>query len=311
MAPPSLRRTFWHEPLLGTRVIIQLDGVDDDTAARAEVAMVAEIERLERVFSVFDRSSELCRWRRGELAGDRLDAGLVHVLALAAEYFVRSGGAFSPVVGELMARWRQAERTGVVPTAEERRGAVVATLPYRVQDGAVVTLDDCGAVDLNAIAKGHIVDAAVAVGRRSLPAGSSVLINAGGDLLHRGGHPVLVGIEDPRTPYDNAAPLAVVELADQALATSGPSRRGFRVAGRWFGHVLDPGRGEPVETVRSASVIAPDALQADAVATVVGVLDTEEAMAFAAELDGVGVFLLRADGEVADNAVWRAQRRGG
>lgn len=42
---------------------------------------------------------------------------------------------------------------------------------------------------------------------------------------------MIVGIEDPHRPYDNVAPLDRIRLAGQGLATSGSSRRGFRVAG--------------------------------------------------------------------------------
>ncbi|HOB06218.1 MAG TPA: FAD:protein FMN transferase [Propionibacteriaceae bacterium] len=117
-------------------------------------------------------------------------------------------------------------------------------------------------LDLDAIAKGYIVDrAAVAVAT----AGAwSVLVNIGGDLVHQGPVPVEVGIEDPRTPYDNAPPLTTVKLAGRALATSGIARRGQ--------HIRDPRTGQPSTATLSVTVIADSALVADALATVTGVL---------------------------------------
>ena len=63
-----------YEPLLGTRVDIAIQADDPDAAHRADERARATIEQLTGVFSLYDPDSELCRWRRGELAnpGDEL-----------------------------------------------------------------------------------------------------------------------------------------------------------------------------------------------------------------------------------------------
>ena len=54
--------------LLGTVVEVRVTADDDPVSAlSAEQRVVAEIQRLEGVFSVYDEGSTLCRWRRGEL----------------------------------------------------------------------------------------------------------------------------------------------------------------------------------------------------------------------------------------------------
>ncbi len=65
---------------------------------------------------------------------------------------------------------------------------------------------DCAGVDLNAIAKGFIVDLASDAARRSRDQ-TNLMINAGGDIGHRGATAVGVGIEDLTSPLDNAPPL--------------------------------------------------------------------------------------------------------
>ena len=92
-------------------------------------------------------------------------------------------------------------------------------------DGPPVMLGDCSALNFNALAKGLVVEracqhvaAAVAV--------DELLVNIGGDLRHVGGPGVIVAIEDPARPYDNAEPLTRVRLTGAGLATSGSSRRG-------------------------------------------------------------------------------------
>ena len=242
-------------------------------AADAEQATVAEMERLQAVFTVYDPESELCRWRSG-----RAQAGpeLAQVLA-AAEYWWRvSGGAFHPASGELRRRWLQAEAEQEIPSpaevAEIAQG--LADLPLRVESGQVRVLADCSGVDLNAIAKGYIVDRGVRAAARREGV-LDVLVNAGGDLRHTGPESVRVGVENPDAV--GGPPLRVLNLGEGAIATSGSVHRGFRIAGDWFGHVIDPRTGWPVPERPSTTVQAVDAMTADALATVVGVLDWAQA----------------------------------
>lgn len=285
--------TWSEEPLLGTRVSVRIAGHDAERAGELADRIFARCEQLEGVFSVFDESSALRRWCRGELDDAALPPELVGVLAAADAWQRRSGGVFTMQAAPLMALWRAAERDGVEPAqaAVDEALAFLRRPPYRVRAAMVRRTHTPCTVDLNAIAKGAIVDLAVAEWDRTAGATGgdgvvSLLVNAGGDLLHRGTGAVRVGIEDPQRPYDNAPPLTAVDLADAALATSGPTRRGFRVAGRWYGHVLDPRSGRPTDGVLSASVVASDAVTADAVATVVAVLEPAEAICF---VDGLAV----------------------
>ncbi|MEZ5217198.1 MAG: FAD:protein FMN transferase [Ilumatobacteraceae bacterium] len=181
--------------------------------------------------------------------------------------------------------------------------STLSTLPFSVAGGAVTRRGDCGAVDLNAFAKGWIVDAAIAVvsGEAGI---ESVLVSAGGDLAHAGAGGVRVGVENPQRPFDNEPPLLVFELSGAAAATSGSARRGFRIGGVRYGHVLDPRTGRPVEHTRSATVVAPRAAVADAVATIVSVLEPSEATGFTDRLDDVSCCVVAADGTVHRSSGW-------
>ena len=98
----------------------------------------------------------------------------------------------------------------------------------------------------------------------------------------------------------------------RGLATSGSARRGWRIAGRWYSHVIDPRSGRPVDHVASASVVAPDAATADAVATVLSVLAPAEGVAFVEGLDDVpdvAALVVGADGSTWRSAGWAALER--
>jgi thiamine biosynthesis lipoprotein len=295
--------TSVHEPLLGTRVVIRLRAADAATAEAAERAVVAEFERLEALLSAYRPDSAWSRWRRADT--DAAGPEIAALLTLAAHWHRVSGGAYNPLAGVLRARWLRAERDGVPPSPEEMAAlaAAVCELPYRLGDGGVQRTGDCSLLDLHAIAKGWIVDRAAAVAVDH-PGVHEVLVNAGGDLLHRGPDPIQVGIEDPRRPFDNAAPLTTVRLRDSGLATSSGSRRPLRIAGTRYSHVLDPHTGWPVQAIASATTIAPDAATADALATVVGVLPIAEGLAVVDGIAGASCCLVGAEGELHVSARW-------
>lgn len=292
-----------HEPLLGTRVSVGVRATEEQAAGAAELAAVDEIERLEALLSAYRPSSEWCRWRVGEL--DQPGAEVLAVLRLAEHWHRAGRGVFNPLAGVLRARWQTAEQVGREPPAEElaELAVTIGSLPYRLDDDRVVRTGDCTRLDHHALAKGWIVDRAV---ERALavPGVTEVLVNAGGDLRHVGGDPITVGIEDPRRPFDNAAPMATVRLADGGLASSSGARRPFRVAGSAHNHVLDPRTGQPVRHTLAATVIAADACTADVATTIVGVLDIDEALEWADATDGIACHLLDEHGVQHTSARW-------
>ena len=252
----TIRATF--QPVMGTHLELQITASDEHEARAAEQTALAEATRLERAFTVFDPDSDLCRWRSGADAAPSGD--LLDLLALAASWQQRSAGAFNPLAGELTGRWLQAEAEGIAPSAAELAdlAASIAEPRFTVGDGVATQLGDCRALDLNAIAKGHVVDLVSARVRTEHDV-HRVLVNAGGDLVHRGQGSVRVDVEAPARPFDNAPPQTQVEISDEAVATSGRARRWFEIDGRRHTRVLDPRTGRPVEHTASATVIAPSA----------------------------------------------------
>jgi len=320
-AEPAPVHRFVHQPLLGTVVEVRVGGRavategsgPADPAEPAELvdaAVVAEIRRLEAVCSVHDPDSELQRWKSGRSA--RPGPELAAVLAAALDWQARSGGRFTVQAGLAVRRWRAAEASGTVPDARElaELAAAMAVAPYRVgTDGVPIATGDVSGVDLNAFAKGWIVDRAVEAGLAALRAagvaddGIELSVNAGGDLRHVGATPVQVGIENPLRPYDNEPPLTTIALCGAGVATSGRARRGFRVGDHWFGHVIDPRTARPVDTVASISVVARDAATADVLATVLGVLAPAAAVDEATRFE-VACMVVDPAGRVLTNGRW-------
>ncbi|MEZ5411322.1 MAG: FAD:protein FMN transferase [Acidimicrobiales bacterium] len=309
--PPTA--LFRHQPLLGTVVEVRCDGIEDDRQAEAvDAAVVAEIERLERILTVHEPGSELRRWQRGEV--DIPSPELAEVLALALGWQARSGGAFNPAAGAVVALWRAAEARGEPPTPAEQAAvsAVVGRPLFHLDPAGIPRLDvaidpdaDRGVIDLNALAKGWIVDRALAAGRALAPPDTDLVVSAGGDLRHGGPGSARVGIENPLRPFDNEPPIVTVEVSDAALATSGRARRGFRIGGRWYGHVVDPRTGATADHVAGITVVAPDTATADVLATVLGLMSPADAAAHGEE-QGAACLVVAPDGMVTTNDRWRS-----
>jgi len=69
--------------------------------------------------------------------------------------------------------------------------------------------------------------------------------------------------------------LASIEIAAGAIATSGDYERFFEHDGRRYSHLLDPRTGWPVESARSASVVAPLCVVAGSLATIAMLLEAD------------------------------------
>ncbi|MCP4959545.1 MAG: FAD:protein FMN transferase [Actinomycetia bacterium] len=294
---------FEHHGLLGTVIDVRVVADDQALADRVDEVMVAEITRLEGVFSAYDDDSELCRWRRGDEFVPSPE--FAELLGRVLDWQARSDGGFNPLIGELTSLWHRAEALGTPPQESDlaHLAASIQRPRYSMVDGVPVAEGDCSGLNFNAIAKGYIVDRAL--GFAPMAGVAWVCVNAGGDMAHRGSGVVRAGIENPHRPYDNEPPLMVVELTDAALATSGIARRGFRVAGRWFGHVLDPRTGWPVDEIASISVLAGDAMTADVFATVAGVMAPTDAIEFASGIDGVEVMIIDRDRRLWATTGWQ------
>ena len=139
-------------------------------------------------------------------------------------------------------------------------------------------------LDLSAIAKGYGVDL---VARHLRDSGiAAALVEIGGELYGYGCKPDGVAWQVlveacPDAGIDSAEP-RVVALDGIAIATSGDHWHAFEHQGTRYSHTLDPRTGKPVEHAPAAvTVIADEAMRADAWATALTVMGAEAGYEFA------------------------------
>jgi thiamine biosynthesis lipoprotein len=288
----------WTGPVLGALGRISLHHPDRMAAERLIAASLAEIRRLEAMFSLWREDSLLRQLnRRGVLVAPPPE--VVDLLARALEVAVATDGAFDPTVQPLWAL--HAAHFGVpgadpAGPSDAALAAALATTGHRglhVSADRVVLARRGMALTLNGIAQGYVTDRIVAV----LRAGgvTRTLVDMGearGLGTHPDGHPWRAALDDPEAP---GRIWGEVELTDRALATSGDAGFVFDAAGR-FTHLLDPRSGRSPRLHRAVSVLAPDATLADALSTGFALMPETAIAEVLPGLPGVAARLLRHDG---------------
>ncbi len=255
------------------------------------------VDEIENAFSVYRDTSDLAILNATAASGWQPVSLVVFALPPGArELHDRTGGGFDIAAGALVRAWGFLQRQGRTPAAAVQAAALAASGMRHVEldpETRRVRFTQPG-VEINpgAIGKGWAVDRAVDwLADRGV---ESVLIHGGSSSVRARGTQGFggpgrrgwkVGLRHPLLP---GLRLATLTLADRALGTSGSGTQFFVDRGRKIGHILDPRTGRPAAGVLSATVLAPDAATADALATALYVLGP-------AGLDAVAP----ADGDVA------------
>lgn len=263
----------------------------------------AQLDAVVAQMSTWEADSDISRYNRAP-AGSwcALPVQMRAVLACAQAVAAASDGAFDPTVGPLVALWGFGAHAA--PRALPDQQALEATRVrcgwQRLQWQEACLLQPGGLeLDLSAIAKGFGVDEVV----RWLRAQGIVaaLVEVGGELHGYGhkpdGQPWRVLVES--APEEDAAtttPPRVLALDDKAVATSGDRWHHYRQDGMQISHSLDPRSGRPVQRAAAAvTVVAADAMHADAWATALTVLGREAGLALATRLGLAARFLERSE----------------
>lgn len=147
--------------------------------------------------------------------------------------------------------------------------------------------------NVDALGKAYILERAVEAARSAAPDIDGVLLNIGGDIVIWGRY-CEIAVADPQSPHDNAEPLTRIVLTNAAVATSGAYARGA--------HLLDSRTGQPVKAAASATVVAPDAVTANALATTLCIAGEEEGMRLVESTPGAAALRIDPSGSVRRSA---------
>lgn len=288
-----------YRPIMGT--FAQVTVVAENTAV-ARQCIDRALEAMNRVYQIMnDRSenSELSRLNETAFEQEvRVSPELFAVLCAAKQYSRISGGAFDVTIGPEVQLWRNMAETGVRPTPqqiEEARFRVGYEKMILDPEARTVQFELEGMrLDLGGIAKGYAIDLAVEAMMHSGALGG--MVDIGGDIRCFGrnaknGKEWIIGLQNPR----EETLITKLKLVDYAVATSGDYRRYTQTEGKKQSHILNPDTAVSVDELISVSIVAPTAMQADALATAVSVMGRVRGLELIESFDGVEALLIAAN----------------
>lgn len=233
---------------------------------RLRDAILAVVESFDQAWSRFRADSQVTRVAQGTGGRYEFPARDLPLLDLYDRLAAATDGAVEPLVGRDLELLGYDPAYTLVPdtTALDRR---TSREPWRNvrREGATIITDHPVLIDVGAAGKGHLVDlVSQLLHREGL---KDFVVNASGDLRHRGATPVTIGLEHPTRP---GRVIGTVALKNAALCASATTRRAW---GDGLHHVLDGRTGRPVSSVVATWALAADAATADGLATALFVAD--------------------------------------
>jgi thiamine biosynthesis lipoprotein len=247
---------------MGQSVHVMVFATSDQEGLDACAAALAELRRVESRLSLFEDASDLCELNRHAGRGPmHVDDDLKAILEQARTFRRLTEGAFDVAVEPLMRAWgfRQARRSPPSVTELAAARDAVASAEVRLEGRAARLPNAHTQLDFGGIGVGYGIDRALALLRaRGI---RRAFVDVSGDCAAIGAPPGeagwLVEIADPAVPSGRAV-IAATRLRDTALATSANTVRA---------HVLNPATGRTADALRQATVVARDAVAADALST--------------------------------------------
>ena len=187
-----------------------------------------------------------------------------------------------------------------VPSADELQ-QLLTHVDYKQvrQNGSDVSIPADVQVDLGGIAKGYTSDRIMQVFADN--GVTSGIVSLGGNVQALGckpdGSKWRVAVQDPNDEGEN---FAVVEIADEAVITSGGYQRYFEYNGRTYHHIMDPRTGTPADSgVISSTIISHDGTLADGLSTSLFIMGVDDALDYwRAHKEEFDAILMNKDGTV-------------
>lgn len=261
------------------------------------------IQKLEKLWSATDENSEI--WALNHSGGNwvELSEDTREILSRGLELCALTDGALDLTAYSAVQAWGFPTGAYRVPDEAELE-QLVGTIDYtQVElDDNQARLPEDMSLDLGAVAKGRLGEV-LSQDLKELGV-TSALLELGGNIQTVGTKPDgsrwRVGIQDPNS--QEGGYLAIVEVADQAVVTSGDYQRCFEQDGQTYCHIMDPATAAPADSgVDSVSIVGSDGTVCDALSTALFVMGEEKGAQFwkdHPELDFEAIFVSQ-DGTIA------------
>ncbi|MDB6167470.1 MAG: ApbE family lipoprotein [Verrucomicrobia bacterium] len=302
-AGPLRRLAF---PAMGTTCEVQYATNDVAQGLAFERAAVGWATAFEAKYSRFRPDSLVSRINSA--AGREwvaIDPEMEQMLKLCETLHFMTHGVLDATALPLIRLWNYKAEQPVVPTpaqiADARR--LVGWPKVQRAPGKVFLPEEGMALDFGGFGKEYAVDM---VAQLALDHGiANALVDFGHDLRALGAPPGKpawhIGLEDPAKPGTVSASVALT--GGKGIASSGDYIRCFTVAGKRYGHIIDPRTGSPVANgCLQATVIAGSCLQAGVLSTTAFVMGVPKGIEFIQACPGAEGLLIMSNARAQTRA---------
>jgi len=283
--------------LMGNR--FEISAVSEDEAwaqARIDEA-VAEIQRIETLFTTFNENSQTNRINaQAGIAPVKVDREVFDLIKRSLRISEVTQGAFDITYGSIdKSLWNFDTHMTALPDPAIAR-QMVRLINYRnvildESEGSVFLKEKGMRIGFGGIGKGYAAEMAK---RLMMQRGvENGIVNASGDLTTWGtqpsGEPWTIGIAHPDAQEQ---PFSYFNISNVAVATSGNYEKFVMIGGKKYSHTIDPKTGLPVSGIKSVTIICPNAEIADAMATPVTVMGVKVGLDLVNQMQGMACVII-------------------
>jgi len=252
---------------MGTLITQKIFGKNREKASKE---IMKKIDELESLMTINKSGGDINRLNEASgIKRIKLNSETIFVLENALKYSEILGGAFDVTIGPLVKAWGIITDNPRVPPQDEIDNLLslvnYKNLKVDSKNLTAELLKKGQIVDLGGITKGYAGDAAVEICRKNDI--KSAYINLGGNVVVVGKKPDgslwKIAIQNPRA--DNSSYIAILNVSDCSVVTSGDYERHFEKNGKRYHHILDPKTGYPSDSgLISVTIVTKKSIQADA-----------------------------------------------
>ncbi len=268
---------------MGCPCELRLAAADRSLANEVAVICTSETQRFESKYSRYLTDSVTSRVNNASgLHPVTIDPEVAAILDYSGVCYVQSEGLFDITSGVLRQLWNKNMRR--LPTDSELEFYLdkVGWKKIEISANEVFLPIKGMQLDFGGVVKEYVADV-LAAKARSMGIEHG-LINLGGDICIIGpqpdGTPWSIGITHPT---EGNSAIAVIELSEGAVTTSGGYERYFDIDGLRYSHLINPETGWPVEGLLSASVAAPTSIVAGSLTSIALLKTPEDGIRFLEE----------------------------
>jgi thiamine biosynthesis lipoprotein len=253
----------------------------DAQASKFEAAAAGWVHAFEAKYSRFQPGSIVSKIN--DAAGKdwvQVDPETEGLLAMCDTLVFMTRGILDPTALPLIRIWNWKAEPPAIPDTQAISAALklVGWSKVRREPGKVFLPEMGMALDFGGFGKEYAVDIVSLIAKDHGITNS--LVDFGHDLRAEGappGRPAWhIGLEDPKVPGKTWASIG---LRGKSIASSGDYIRSFTIAGKRYGHIIDPRTGWPVANgCTQATVIAGTCLQAGMLSTAAFIAGVEKGL---------------------------------